>query len=332
MSDSIRRIGLAARAQVRARSLAQPGQAMTEFAIVAPLLLLIIYAMIIFALAIHTQIDFGNAVSTAMRQATVLGNGSILAPAAPNTGATSPNPNLEDVDALIGQALLQNLRSDDAHSVDSFDLQLQQSRIAPDALNNPDNTGTPQNIYKNTYCAIPVPSSASAACKAILAAALRPYGARTPTFDQNAWNFILASGISSDPCTYYFEAHQAQVYTYDSGSNMTVVTRTTYLDKGEQIILYQEVERIQRSWRGVIPAHQCRPPWSPIRGTLIHASANASIEGRLRQGVLRRESAHGKPDPGAPRRPCYLRPELGLHVREYKSVPHKSYVQLHPSH
>jgi len=242
MSDGKVRIHLVKRLQARAGRRARSGQAMTEFAIVVPLLLLLIYAIIIFALAIHTQIDFGNAISTAMRRATVLGNGSILPPAAVNTGATSPNPNLEDVDALIGQSLLQNLRSDDAHSVDSFDLQLQQSRLVKDAFYNPDGTGTPQNIYKNTYCAIPAPAGAPAACRSILAAALRPYGPGSTTFDQNAWNFIQASGISADPCTYYFEAHQAQVYTYDSVGGLTVVTRTTYLDKGEQIILHQEVQ------------------------------------------------------------------------------------------
>ena len=54
------------------------GQALTEFAMVVPLLLVIIYAMIIFALAIHTQIDFGNAISSGIRTATVLGDGSGL--------------------------------------------------------------------------------------------------------------------------------------------------------------------------------------------------------------------------------------------------------------
>ena len=237
-----RRIDLASWLLREACRRQRPGQAMTEFTLVVPILLLVIYAMIIFALAIHTQIDFGNAVSTAVRKATVLGNGSTLPPAQVGTGAAAPVPNLEDIDSLIGQSMAQNLRSDDKGSIDSFDIQLEQSRIMPDALNNPDHTGTTQNIYKNTYCAIPAPSSAPAACKAVSATA-SVFGSGKPTFDQNAWDFIQASTGSTDPCQYYYETHQAQVVTYDTVANQGVATVTTYLDANERIILYQGVDR-----------------------------------------------------------------------------------------
>ena len=235
-----RRIDTASWLLRQARRRQRSGQAMTEFTLVVPILLLVIYAMIIFALAIHTQIDFGNAVSTAVRKATVLGNGSTLPPAQVGTGAAAPVPNLEDVDSLIGQSMTSNLRSDDKGSIDSFDIQLEQSRIMPDALNNPDHTGTAQNIYKNTYCAIPAPSSAPAACKAVSATA-SVYGSGNPTFDQNAWDFIQANTGSIDPCQYYYEAHQSQVLTYDGVANKQVDTATTYLDAREQIVLYQTV-------------------------------------------------------------------------------------------
>ena len=200
-----RRIDLASWLLREVRRRQRPGQAMTEFTLVVPILLLVIYAMIIFALAIHTQIDFGNAISSGIREATVLGNGGSLP--AGQTG--------QDIDATVGQMMLQNLRSDDKDSVTQFSIQLEQARPAnvPDADAT---TGIPGNTYRNTYL-----------------------------YDKPSKSFRLTAlflnqkydGATVTACQYYYQAHVREVWTPRVIPPGHYTTDITYLDQAETIIL-----------------------------------------------------------------------------------------------
>ena len=185
-----------------ARCRQRSGQAMTEFAIVVPLLLLIIYAMIIFSLAIHTQIDFGNAISSGIREATVLGNG----------GSLPAGQIAQDIDATVGQAMLQNLRSDDRASVTQFSIQLEQARTVdvPDADAN---TGVLGNTYRNTYL----------------------YNVSSGSFNQSAWS--TAQTYNGTACQYYYQAHTREVWTPITPGPGHYKTDITYLDQAEAVIL-----------------------------------------------------------------------------------------------
>jgi hypothetical protein len=99
------------------------GQSLVEFSLVLPVLLLVLFGIIEFALALHTTIDFNGAVSSGLRQATVI-------------GADSTN------DDTIGQAMFTSMRADDPNRANYFDIQLLQSRTLSD-------TGT--DTYENFY-------------------------------------------------------------------------------------------------------------------------------------------------------------------------------------
>jgi hypothetical protein len=118
----------------------QQGATIVEFAFVAPVLFLILFAIFQFAPAIHTQIDFGNALSTGIRTATIDGDGSILTQ--PENYPGTSTAMLQSVrkiytDDNIGQSLLLNLRSDDVDRVNWYDVTLLQSRIPADSASNP---------------------------------------------------------------------------------------------------------------------------------------------------------------------------------------------------
>jgi hypothetical protein len=92
-------------------------------ALAMPVLLLLIFGIIDFALALQTMVDFNGAVSNGMRQATVVGSDSTN-------------------DDTIGQALLMNMRLDDPNRSNYYDVQLVQSRARTD---------TSANTYENFY-------------------------------------------------------------------------------------------------------------------------------------------------------------------------------------
>lgn len=225
-----------------ARRRERPGQAITEFAMVVPVLLFVIYAMIIFALAIHTQIDFGNAISSGIRAATVDANGFGLANAnipdgthSSPTNISSPNPaqpSVLDVDADIGNSMVANLRSDDRGSVQLFSIELKQGRPGgqPNLPDGDPITGAPGNTYKNVYCAIPVLASAPASCQHLVtnSTPLSSYNTQAAiSFDQDAWNWASHwPGVSY--CKYYYQAHEVDAAGY----------RTVYLDRNQNIVLF----------------------------------------------------------------------------------------------
>ena len=207
---------LAARLLREAACRERSGQAMTEFTLVVPLLLLIIYAMIIFALAIHTQIDFGNAISSGVRTATVLGDGSAL----------PVSQSAQDVDAMIGQAMTQNLRADDRGSVTQFSVQLIQGRpaVVPDANAS---TGIPANTYEDVY----------------------KYYPGTQTFHQDAYDAAPAVSIPgvtdpTDPCQYYYQAHVVSRYTYNATTMVEHKSVITYIDQAELIPLWSVTDNV----------------------------------------------------------------------------------------
>ena len=229
-----------------ARRRERPGQAITEFAMVVPVLLFVIYAMIIFALAIHTQIDFGNAISSGIRAATVDANGFGLANAnipdgthSSPTNISSPNPaqpSVLDVDADIGNSMVANLRSDDRGSVQLFSIELKQGRPGgqPNLPDGDPITGAPGNTYKNVYCAIPVLASAPASCQHLVtnSTPLSSYNTQAAiSFDQDAWNWASHwPGVSY--CKYYYQAHEVDRMYLGSP------VKTIYLDRNETIVLY----------------------------------------------------------------------------------------------
>lgn len=99
------------------------GQSTVEMALAMPVLLLVIFAILDFALALQSEIDFNGAVSNGIRAATIV-------------GADSTN------DDTIGQGMLLNMRLDDPNRSNYYDVQLIQSRQLTDY-------GT--NTYKNFY-------------------------------------------------------------------------------------------------------------------------------------------------------------------------------------
>lgn len=102
----------------------KPGQSMVEFQLIVPLLAIIIFGIIEFALAIHTEIDFNGAVSDGIRQATIV-------------GADTTN------DDSIGQAMFQTMRADDPDRSNYYTVELLQSRSLTDA----GATDTYENFY-----------------------------------------------------------------------------------------------------------------------------------------------------------------------------------------
>jgi len=251
-----RRIDTASWLLREARRRQRSGQALTEFALVVPLLLLVIYAIIIFALAVHTQIDFGNAISSGIRAATVDANGLALANAnVPDGTHSSPTnisqpvpsqPSVLDVDNDIGNAMVANLRSDDQGSVQEFSVQLIQGRPGgqpnmPDRTNTGplagdiqvETTGAPVNVYLNVYCAVPAPASAPVECRnpPLTPRAYNPQAA--VSFDQDSWNWASHwPGISY--CKYYYQAHKV----------IAARGTTVYLDRNENIVLYNDNQDI----------------------------------------------------------------------------------------
>src|SRR5690349_20735615 len=87
---------------------AKEGQSIVEISLVLPVLLLVLFGIIEFALALHTAVDFNGAVSNGLRQATVI-------------GADATN------DDTIGQSLFKTMRTDDPNRASYFDIQLLQS-------------------------------------------------------------------------------------------------------------------------------------------------------------------------------------------------------------
>jgi hypothetical protein len=100
---------------------------MVEFTLVLPLFLLLIFAIIVFSLAVHTVIDYNSAVDDAVRQSTLI-------------DYTSGTETFYD-DA-IGQAALLGMRSDNPDRANYYDVNLIQSRNHLDAGSN-----TYENFY-----------------------------------------------------------------------------------------------------------------------------------------------------------------------------------------
>ena len=113
-------------------SIASRGQSMVEFALILPLFLLFILGIIVFALAIHTIIDYNGAIAAGIRQATLINYA---------TGNASLN------DDGVGQVLFQSMRSDNPDRANYYDIRLVESRAHPDA----DTDAGDYNAYENFY-------------------------------------------------------------------------------------------------------------------------------------------------------------------------------------
>lgn len=91
--------------RVRAQRAGRRGTATVEFSLVAPVLLIMIFGIIEFALAVHTQVDYGNAVTAGIRETTVQGS------------------NGTD-DTVIASKLFQTMRQDDPDRANYFSIRL----------------------------------------------------------------------------------------------------------------------------------------------------------------------------------------------------------------
>ena len=166
---------------------AQRGQTLVEFSLVVPLLLLLIFGIIEFALAMHTTIDFGSATSEGIREATVLGSGAAL-------GEKTPPQNQADVDPIVSQHILQGLRGDDLAKINYYSIACVSPRTSSDA-STLSVLDCGANTYRNFY--------------------LWKTSLNSP--DPNAYAYFLARANHTDwplpgggvpsACSYYYGAH-----------------------------------------------------------------------------------------------------------------------------
>jgi Flp pilus assembly protein TadG len=192
------------RFRLQAQRAGRPGTAMVEFGLVAPLLFLFMFAIIEFSLAIHTQIDYGNAISTGIRTATILGQDNVQ------------NPQNRYTDDEIGYSLLGidptsyqsngTMRGDDPRFANWYQLTLIESRT----LNTTD-------LFQNTY----------------------KYSGSTRSFDLDPYDYLQTAYGASAPsaCAYFYEAHEVTgVVEHDlNGAATTTTENVYYLDAAEKI-------------------------------------------------------------------------------------------------
>ncbi len=158
--------------RVSARAVvAMDGQSMVEFMLILPAFLLCLLAILFFSLAIHTVIDYNSAVSTSVRQATLINY------------ATGNNPSYDDA---IGQILRASLRSDNPDRANYYDVQLVQSRALTDA-----GAGS---LYENFYTYEMSTHSFD----------VNPYD----YISQNSSALASQYGAVPTPCQYFYNTHE----------------------------------------------------------------------------------------------------------------------------